>query len=156
MVFHLRHGERAEVEEAGGEHGAGVAFADDVGEVLDLAGASPDGKDAANLAAGILLRSYAFDKYKTRKDKDDVKADPKKSVKITIHTADPAGARKAFADAEAVVDGVLLARDLVNEPANILGPVEFAARAKDLEALGGKVEILSGAGAGDTLVGPGR
>ncbi|RVD33913.1 leucyl aminopeptidase, partial [Mesorhizobium sp. M8A.F.Ca.ET.023.02.2.1] len=115
--------------------------------VLDLAGASPDGKDAANLAAGILLRGYSFDKYKTRKDKDDGqgsgKADPKKPVKVTIHTADPVGAKKAFADAEAVIDGVLLARDLVNEPANVLGPVEFAARAKELEALGVKVEILA-------------
>ena len=32
----------------------------------------------------------------------------------------------------AVADGVLLARDLVNEPANVLGPVEFAARAGEL------------------------
>jgi len=127
----------------GGTIAASLRKATDVAVVLDLAGASPDGKDAANLAAGILLRGYSFDKYKTRKDKDDAKADPKKSVKITIHTADPAGARKAFADAEAVVDGVLLARDLVNEPANILGPVEFAARAKELEALGVKVEILA-------------
>ena len=38
---------------------------------------------------------------------------------------------------------MLLARDLVNEPANVLGPVEFAARAKELEALGVKVEILT-------------
>ena len=38
---------------------------------------------------------------------------------------------------------MLLARDLVNEPANMLGPVEFAARAKELEALGVKVEILT-------------
>jgi leucyl aminopeptidase len=91
--------------------------------------------------AGILLRSYSFDKYKTRKDKDE--AEPKKPVKVTIHTAAPAAAKKAFADAEAVMDGVLLARDLVNEPANVLGPVEFAARAKELEALGVKVEILA-------------
>ncbi|RVA10890.1 leucyl aminopeptidase, partial [Mesorhizobium sp. M7A.F.Ca.US.002.01.1.1] len=90
-----------------------------------------------------LLRSYSFDKYKTRKDKDDGKAEPKKPVKVTIHTADPAAAKKAFADAEAVIDGVLLARDLVNEPANVLGPVEFAARAKELEGLGVKVEILA-------------
>jgi leucyl aminopeptidase len=39
--------------------------------------------------------------------------------------------------------GVTLARDLVNEPANVLGPVEFAARAKELEALGMEVEILT-------------
>jgi leucyl aminopeptidase len=127
----------------GGTIAAALRKATDVSVVLDLVGASADGKDAANLAAGILLRSYSFDKYKTRKDKDDAKADPKKPVKVTIHTADPAGAKKAFADAEAVIDGVLLARDLVNEPANILGPIEFAARAKELETLGVKVEILT-------------
>ncbi|TPK81828.1 leucyl aminopeptidase [Mesorhizobium sp. B2-4-13] len=139
----------------GGTIAASLRKATDVAVVLDLAGASPDGKDAANLAAGILLRSYSFDKYKTRKDKDDGqgggqgggqgngKPDPKKPVKVTIHTADPAGAKKAFSDAEAVIDGVLLARDLVNEPANVLGPVEFAARAKELEALGVNVEILT-------------
>ncbi|TGV82971.1 leucyl aminopeptidase, partial [Mesorhizobium sp. M00.F.Ca.ET.158.01.1.1] len=131
----------------GGTIAASLRKATDVAVVLDLAGASPDGKDAANLAAGILLRGYSFDKYKTRKDKDDGqgsgKADPKKPAKVTIHTTDPVGAKKAFADAEAVIDGVLLARDLVNEPANVLGPVEFAARAKELEALGVKVEILA-------------
>src|SRR5204862_6409665 len=108
--------------------------------MLDVPGAKSSGKQAANLAAGISLRSYASDKYKTRKDKDD--AEPKKPVKVTIHTADPAAAKKAFADEVAVIDGVLLARNLVNEPANVLGPVEFAARAKELEALGVEVEIL--------------
>ena len=33
----------------------------------------------------------------------------------------------------AVDEGVATARDLVNEPANMLGPVEFAARAKELD-----------------------
>ena len=41
----------------------------------------------------------------------------------------------------------MLARDLVNEPANILGPVEFAAKAKALTKLGVEVEILGRAGA---------
>ena len=68
---------------------------------------------------------------------------PARPVKVTIHCANPSACRKAFADAEAVVDGVIIARDLVNEPANILGPVEFAAKAKELEALGVKVEILT-------------
>ncbi|RUZ22273.1 MULTISPECIES: leucyl aminopeptidase [unclassified Mesorhizobium] len=127
----------------GGTVAASLRKATEVAVILDVVGASPSAKDAASLAAGILLRSYSFDKYKTRKDKDDGKAEPKKPVKVTIHTADPAAAKKAFADAEAVIDGVLLARDLVNEPANVLGPVEFAARAKELEALGVKVEILA-------------
>ena len=64
-------------------------------------------------------------------------------MKITIQLSHPSAAKKAFAEIEAVVDGVCLARDLVNEPANILGPVDFADRAKELEALGVKVEILA-------------
>src|SRR6478752_10799801 len=39
-------------------------------------------------------------------------------------------------------DGVLLARDLANEPANVLYPEEFARRASALKKLRGAVEIL--------------
>lgn len=123
----------------GGTIAASLRKATEVAVVLDVPGAEVGGRQAANVAAGILLRSYSFDKYKTKKDKDE----SKKPVKMTIHCADPTAAKKAFADEAAVIDGVLLARDLVNEPANALGPVEFAARAKGLEALGVEVEILT-------------
>ncbi len=125
--------------------GTVAAYLRNAGEatvVLDLPGVSAGGVEAANVAAGILLRAYAFDKYKTKKEGNG-KAEPRKPAKITIQTAEPAAARKAFAGVEAVVDGVFVARDLVNEPANILGPVEFAARASALETLGVKVEILA-------------
>ncbi len=111
--------------------------------VVDLPDYAASGTDAANVAAGILLRSYNFDKYKTKKEDGEGKSDAGKAVKVTILCADPSAAKKAFADVEAVVDGALLARDLVNEPANLLGPVEFADRAKELEKLGVKVEILA-------------
>lgn len=131
----------------GGTIAAALRKATDVTVVLDLPGHALGATEAASLAAGILLRSYVFDKYKTRKDngddKDGRKAAAGKPPKVTILTADPAGAKKAFADELAVVDGVFLARDLVNEPANALGPVEFAARAKELESLGVSVEILA-------------
>ncbi|TJW39983.1 MAG: leucyl aminopeptidase, partial [Mesorhizobium sp.] len=132
----------------GGTVAGSLRKATEVAVVLDVPGASIGGRQAASFAAGILLRAYAFDKYKTKKDKDDDQRDgkknePKKPAKVTIHTADPAAAKKAFADEAAVIDGVLLARDLVNEPANALGPVEFAARASELEAIGVKVEILT-------------
>ena len=94
------------------------------------------------MALGMLLRAYRFDKYRTKKDDADNGEEPAK-VKVTIVTAAATAARKAFADAEAVAGGVTLARDLVNEPANMLGPVEFAARARELEALGVKVEVLT-------------
>lgn len=114
----------------------------EVAVILDLPGTAVSGADAANAAAGMLLRAYAFDKYKTRKDDNGDKASPRQ-VKITIYCADPAGARKAFAAVDAVTNGVTLARDLVNEPANALGPVEFAGRAKELEKLGVTVEVLT-------------
>ncbi|RWM08354.1 MAG: leucyl aminopeptidase [Mesorhizobium sp.] len=132
----------------GGAVAASLRKAAEVAVILDLPELQPDGRQAANLAAGILLRSYGFDKYKTRKERENgqpeaKKAEAAKPAKITIHCANPAAAKKAFASEEAVTDGVLLARDLVNEPANALGPVEFAARTRELEALGVEVEILT-------------
>ncbi len=126
----------------GGAVAAGLRKASDVAVVADVPGAEAGPAPAAGLAAGILLRSYSFDKYKTRNNGTDAK-DERKPARITIHTADPAAAKKAFAEIEAVVGGVLVARDLVNEPANALGPVEFAARIKEMEALGVSVEILT-------------
>ncbi|MGB3391074.1 MAG: leucyl aminopeptidase [Pseudaminobacter sp.] len=126
----------------GGMIAAQLRKAIDVAVIAELEGAKVGGTEAARIAAGILLRAYSFDKYKTKKDEANGK-EPAKPAKITIHCSDPAGARKAFADARAIVDGVTLARNLVNEPANALGPVEFAAHAKELEQLGAKVEVLT-------------
>jgi leucyl aminopeptidase len=109
---------------------------------LQAAKSTFSGPDAASVALGMLLRAYKFDKYRTKKD-DNNDADASANVKVTIVTEGAAAATKAFADAKAVAGGVSIARDLVNEPANFLGPVEFAARAKTLQSLGVKVEILT-------------
>lgn len=130
----------------GGSAGAALRKSAEVALIAELADRALEPGEVARLAAGLLLRSYKFDKYKSRNDNDD--ADEKKpaadkAAKVTIHCADPAAAKKAFADLKAVVDGVTLARDLVNEPANVLGPVEFAASAAKLEKLGVTVEVLT-------------
>ena len=97
-----------------------------------------DAETAARVAYGVKLAAYRFDKYRTTE-----KAEKKPSVNLVrIAALDPAKAQKAFASLEAVADGVLFARDLVSEPANILHPEEFAARVKALETLGLEVEIL--------------
>src|SRR5262249_57021715 len=62
--------------------------------------------------------------------------------KIVPPPADPKAAARAFQPANAIADGVALARDLVNEPANVLGPAEFANRVKALAKLGVRVEVL--------------
>src|SRR5690606_18211197 len=112
--------------------GAAFAAAKKTGEIAilaDMDGAETSAEDIASLAFGVMLGAYAFDKYKTKKDNG--KADPAKPAKVTILCANPSAAKKAFATAEAVAGGVLLARDLVNEPANVLGTLEFAEKAKE-------------------------
>jgi leucyl aminopeptidase len=93
---------------------------------------------ASLLASGAALRVYSFENYKTKKPDA---AKPLES--ITIQCADPAKAKTAFAPLSAVQQGVHFARDLVNEPANILYPAEFANRAKALAKAGVKLDILT-------------
>jgi leucyl aminopeptidase len=105
----------------------------------DLPSGAMRAEAAAELAQGVRLRAYAFDRYKTKR-KDDEAAP--KSRSVTIAVADVAAARKAEAPRAGVSEGVLLARDLVNEPANVLYPAEFARRATTLRKLGVSVEVL--------------
>ena len=106
----------------------------------------PDGQRlepgaVAQFALGMKLRAYEFDDFKTGPNRDDSKR--RVPAKISISCDDPVEVRKRWATAEAVAAGVLLARDLVNQPPNVLGPVEFAGQAKSLTALGVKVEVLT-------------
>jgi leucyl aminopeptidase len=105
----------------------------------DLATGPLSADEAADLALGLRLRFYAFDRYKTKK-KDGDEGSKKRSV--TILVGDEKAARKAFKAREAVADGVDVARDLVNEPPNVLSPPEFARRASQLERLGVDIEVL--------------
>ncbi len=126
----------------GGAAFAAAKGAEAVTLILDVDGVDPDADAAAWIAYGMVLRSYNFDRYKTKKAADD-ESGADKGSKVVIMCADPSGTKKAFARLEPVADGAMLARDLVNEPANILGPVEFADRAAELKELGVKVEILT-------------
>ena len=125
---------------AGGTAAANFRKADKVAVYLDAPGVDVGAQAAADFALGLLLRAYSFDAYKTKKKSDDEKS-PKK-VEIVIVTAVHQEAEKAFAVSEAVAGGVVLARDLVNLPPNVLGPVEFAEKAEELKKLGVEVEIL--------------
>jgi leucyl aminopeptidase len=93
---------------------------------------------AALLASGAKLRVYSFERYKSKKSPNG-----KGLASLTILTGEAAKAKKLFAAHEAVADGVHFARDLVNEPANKLTPVEFAARVKANGKAGLNVEILT-------------
>jgi leucyl aminopeptidase len=93
----------------------------------------------ASIASGVRLRAYKFDRYKTKKKDGE---DAALRVEVSLAVADVAAARKAFAPDAHIVDGVLMARELVNEPPNVLYPVEFARRASQLRKLGVEVQVL--------------
>jgi leucyl aminopeptidase len=112
---------------------------------LDVAGGEIKPADIANFALGAQLRGYNFKKYKSKarkKNGDSKDANSRTLKKIVIHCADPKAASQAFVPARAIAEGVTLARDLVNEPANVLGPGEFAARARALSKRGVQVDVL--------------
>ncbi len=95
--------------------------------------------EVAQLALGMRLRAYSFDLYKTKRKDDEEKPENRT---ITLQAKDVAAAKKALKSRMAIADGVELARDLVNEPPNVLYPEAFAKRAKALKSLGVDVEIL--------------
>ncbi|MEJ1158542.1 leucyl aminopeptidase [Prosthecomicrobium sp. N25] len=96
---------------------------------------------AAEVALGAVLRSYRFDRYKTKKKDDE--ANGGKSVRLTLALEGHAAAKKAWSRLQGVAEGVVVARDLVIEPPNVLSPEEFARRARELEKLGVEVEVLN-------------
>jgi leucyl aminopeptidase len=107
-----------------------------IGELSDGA-MKPE--QAAAVASGVRLRAYKFDRYKTKKNEGE---DAALRADVSLGVGDVAAARKAFAPSAHIVDGVITARDLVNEPPNVLFPVEFARRAAQLRKLGVNIEIL--------------
>ncbi len=92
-------------------------------------------KHAWETALGLTLRTYAFNQYKTSREKAG-------EGPVTIMLAKPEAARERVGELAALAEGVFFTRDLVSEPANVLTTVEFANRLKALEKLGVKVTVL--------------
>ncbi len=94
---------------------------------------------AARVAFGAQLRSYRFDKYKTKQ-----KPEQKPSLgKLTVMAAAQAGAKRHYGKLAGIAEGVFTTRDLVSEPANVLYPESFAKQArKILEKVGVECEVL--------------
>jgi leucyl aminopeptidase len=94
---------------------------------------------AAQAAFGAQLAAYRFDRYRTRPAPG---GGGHTIGEVRIATPDPAAATRAFAPLASLAESICFARDLVNEPANVLYPAEFARRVQALTALGLEVEIL--------------
>jgi leucyl aminopeptidase len=108
--------------------------------VLDL----PDGakitaeEAAARIALGGKLRSYRFDKYRTKE-----KPEAKPTVaSLTVAVKGASDAQRRYGTIGKAADAVFFTRDLVAEPANIMYPETLAAKCKELARFGCKVEVL--------------
>ncbi len=90
---------------------------------------------AAEMAFGAALRRYRFDDHRS--------ARPKKSVGgLSVMTPSPEKSQEAYRDKAALAEGVFLTRDLVNEPANVLGTEAFKCRLEEMRSLGLEVTVL--------------
>jgi len=107
--------------------------------MAELTEAAMTTEQTVAIGTGLRLRAYKFDRYKTKKKEGEERA---LRADVWLAVADAAAAKRAFAPAGHIVDGVIMARDLVNEPPNVLYPEEFARRAGQLRKLGVKVEVL--------------
>ena len=109
------------------------------------AGGEVEAEAAADIGLGAFLRGYVFDRYKTKKKDEDSGSEKAadKGLKLALAVDGHLAAKKVYGAREAIGEGVNLARELILEPPNVLGPEEFARRAKELEKLGVDVEILT-------------
>ncbi|MCB1532739.1 MAG: leucyl aminopeptidase [Alphaproteobacteria bacterium] len=92
----------------------------------------------ASMAMGFKLRSYRFDKYKTKKGDDD------KTIKsLSLIGSHYSAVSGLFRPMSFVAEGVFVARDLVNEPPNTINPPAYAKYIKkELSGTGVRVEVL--------------
>jgi len=127
-------GEAVDFEKAGGALAARLLTSGTETLVVDLAGLAAGAEPVARLAAGVVLRSWRIDTYRTR-----LTAKQKPTLKdVVIVGGDASG----WARQQAVIDGVAFTRELVSEPANILYPESFVERCRHLAELGVELTVL--------------
>jgi leucyl aminopeptidase len=105
--------------------------------LLLIPGLEATASHSSDFALGARLSAYKFERYKTKKEADDEATE----LSLSIHS-DTASDATGLAAVDATAAGVNLARDLVNEPANVLYPEEFARRCEKMRDLGVEVEVL--------------
>ncbi len=83
---------------------------------------------------GIKLKSYKFEKYKTKKNKGNI------SINVVGKNIPNYEDQIKFSSIE---KGTFYTRDLVSEPGNVLHPDEYAKRIKSLSKFGLKIKIYN-------------
>lgn len=131
------------LQEAGGAVAALLLSLRGKEAVLDVSGLFSESSSeqivAAQVAYGALLRTWRYDRFKTKTPESE------KPVfdSLVVVTQSPKQAEETFAGLKAVAEGVFLAREVVTLPPNILYPETYAEIIqRDLSPLGVIVEVL--------------
>jgi leucyl aminopeptidase len=92
----------------------------------------PDGLDAARVALAFALGSYKFDRYK---------AHSAERARLVVNKG------VDVAEVRQVAHACALARDMINTPANDMGPLQVETIAREIaEAHGAQITVVGGAG----------
>lgn len=78
-----------------------------------------------SIAEGVILGSYVFDEYKSKKEENILSS-------YVIVSANQAALRSAVKEAQVIGESVNFARDLVNRPGNVVYPAVLAEEAKKI------------------------
>ncbi|MBV9931243.1 MAG: leucyl aminopeptidase [Alphaproteobacteria bacterium] len=125
-------------ERVGGALTAKLLTSGETRLVVDLTGLDVAAADAARLAFAAAARSWRYDVYRTKQPKKQ-----KPTLEEIVVVGAGEGAAGAWAERQALLDGLAFTRELVTEPANIVYPETFVERCrKRLEPLGVEFEVL--------------
>jgi leucyl aminopeptidase len=126
-------------EKLGGTAAARLVTSGETKAVIDLGGFGYDADAAARVALAAALRSWRYDRYRTK-----LKDNQKPTLTEIIVVGGGAGAGERYKSRWApVLEGVSLTRELVTEPANIIYPESFVERvSKSLDSSGVEIEVL--------------
>ena len=100
-----------------------------------------DAAEVARTAAqGVVVSHFELDKYKSKRENEPKRIE---NFVVCIEGANKSDVQNALEEGQAIGDSMNFARDLANEPPNILHPTEMAKRAEKMaKEVGLKCEIL--------------
>ena len=121
-------GERAKIDAHTLRSAAGAAamFLKKIGRTRAIVQLADWPQFAGAVVEGLVLADYRFERFKTKKTAE------LESVRVLVLAEDLATAKKAGERGEIIAEAANFARDLGNQPANLLYPETLAARAVKL------------------------
>ncbi|MDR1425638.1 MAG: leucyl aminopeptidase [Rickettsiales bacterium] len=92
-----------------------------------------------DLLFGIELADYRFNKYLNKENKDKSIVSPKT---LTVIVKNIKKAETSYRDFSLLKNNVFFCRDLVNEPANAIGPESYSQLCRNMQKYGLEVDVL--------------